>query len=53
MEKKHIIKIDKNKMKHKMDSEELEGYLKLRRGQGTHKSKKTYTRKPKYKDGYS
>lgn len=46
----HIITIDPNKMKHKMDKEELEGYLKLKRGQGSHKSKKAYTRKPKYKN---
>ena len=50
MAKKHIIKIDKTKMKHKMDEEELGDYLKLRRGQGAHKSKKAYTRKPKYKN---
>lgn len=35
--------------KHKMDSEEVQDYLKLKRGNGSHKSKKDYNRKNKYK----
>ena len=46
----HVITIDPNKLKHKMDSEELEGYLKLKRGNGAHRNKKAYSRKPKYKE---
>jgi hypothetical protein len=34
--------------KHKMDSEEVQDYLKLKRGNGGHKSKKDYSRKNKH-----
>lgn len=43
------IKINPNKLKHKMDSEELQEHLKLKRGNGAHKSKKAYSRKDKHK----
>lgn len=34
----------------KMDAEEVQEHLKVKRGNGAHKSKKDYTRKPKHKD---
>jgi hypothetical protein len=42
--------IDARKFKHKMDSEEIQEHLKLQRGNGVHRNKKAYTRKPKHKD---
>jgi hypothetical protein len=42
--------INTNKFKHKMDNEELQDHLKLKRGNGAHKNKKAYTRRAKHKD---
>lgn len=36
--------------KRKMDAEEVQEHLKLKRGNGTHKNKKAYNRKGKHKD---
>lgn len=48
--KGNTITIKANQMKHKMDGEELEGHLKLKRGNGAHRNKKAYNRKPKYQE---
>lgn len=37
-------------IKHKMDAEELQQHLKVKRGNGAHKSKKDYSRKIKHKN---
>lgn len=40
------MKINPQEFKHKMDSEELQSYLKIKKsGNGAHKSKKAYDRK--------
>lgn len=36
----------------KMDSDEVQEYMKLKRGNGSHKNKKAYSRKEKYKNNY-
>jgi hypothetical protein len=38
------IKVQVKQHGHKMDAEELQEYLKLKRGNGAHKSKKDYNR---------
>ena len=42
--KSHKVIIEVRNYKNKMDSEELQEYLKLKRGNGSHRSKKDYNR---------